>query len=272
MVRRWAVPAICVLALLLIPCAIGAQDPAPPDDAPDLPSLEAQARKVWEHRDIQKHCQQTIGLLNKMVEADPSRLDLWTWLSLAYYWEGNNRPEKDREGRKTSYGLGVEAGEKAVALNPDSAGARFWRIVNKSSHAREIGVMKSMHLLPEVTEEIKRVDKLDPTYYYGGTKRLTTRIIYRTPWIVRKAKGYSLDDAIRLCHEALEIEPNFFFTHIYLADCYREKKDMDAVRGELRFILDTPTDVNPAFAAENRRDRATALKKWKELGFGEEEK
>ena len=231
------------------------------------PSWEAQARSHWEYRDNDPDCKETIRLLVEALKSQPDNRELWTWLCEAYYWDGNNTPEKEKDSRKKSYKAGADAGDQALKLNPGCTAARFWRIVNRCSYGREVGVLRSVFMLPEILREAKRIDKEDPKFFYGGVKRLWARIIYTAPAFLRAAKGSSLEEAIKYLNEALLIEPNCFMTHAFLADCYAEQKNMTAARTELRYVLDTPAEIMPALAPENRRDKSLAAARWKELGF-----
>lgn len=229
----------------------------------DLQQIKAEIDGHWFLRDDQAQCQKAISLLNKALTDRPDWEEGWAWLSWAYYWEGNNYPEKNKE-RVVSYQAGMEAGQKAIALNENSVGGNFWYIVNKSTYGRERGIVRSAVYLPEILKITEKVEKLDGSYFYGGVYRLYGRIIYSSPEFLRKAKGYTIEDAVKEMKKALAVNEKFSLTRLYLADIYIEMKKKDEALAELNYVVDMPEDSIDGMNAEVRRDKKAAAERLKE--------
>jgi tetratricopeptide (TPR) repeat protein len=232
--------------------------------ADDFEALKAKAQATWATRDRQPDCQATIASLTQALALRPDWEDGWIWLGWARYWEGNNFPPGD-DRRKASYEAGMEAGKKAMALRANSVGGHFWYIVNKSSFGRENGVVRSAVYLPEILRETEFIEKADSKYFAGGVFRLYGRIIYSAPPFLRKAKGYTLQQAVDFCKQSLAVEPKFSLTHVHLSDIYVEMGRYDDARKELQFVANLPENAVPGMDAEVRRDKKLAQKRLAQL-------
>lgn len=236
--------------------------------AQDFASEKAKGDKYWPNRDNQSSLVQAIAAYETALSLKPSDEDLLVRLSLAYYWKGNNMSTSDKDGRKASYTKGMEYAQKACDANQKSVGGNFWYATNKASYGREQGIVKSASYLTELKARMKIVMDQDKFYFWGGPQRFFARIIYKAPGFLRKSVGGTLEQAESMLKEAIAHEKNFFMSHLFLAQVYLEMGKKDLAKQELQFILDTSTQINPAFAAANRRDKKVAVALMKKE-FGE---
>ena len=241
---------IVVLIFALLITAAVAQDGA---------TLKAEGDKTWPHRDSQASLQKSIDAYEKAVAAGENNEAMYIRLAIAYYWKGNNlKAGGSKDQRKTAYEKGMEYAQKAVELNPNSAGGNFWYATNLASFGREKGILKSVGMLPELKKRLELVTKVEKYYYYGGPQRLYSRIITKAPGMLRKQFGYTIEQAENELKNAIAKYPNFTMSHLFLADVYIDQGKKDLAKQELEKVLATPENSMPEFAAENRRDKKVA--------------
>ena len=226
--------------------------------AQDAAALKTKGDKYWPKRDDQVSLVSAIRAYEGALAASPGDLDLMVRLSLAYYWKGNNLPVSDGKDRKAAYEKGINYAQKVCDKNPDHIGGNFWWAVNKASYGRERGVVASSSYLPDLKRHMAVVEQQDKYYFYGGPQRFWAKVIIAAPGFLRSKFGGTLDDAALDLKKAVSKEPKLFMNHLALAEVYLEMKKPDLAKKEIQFILDTPANSLPQYAAENRRDKKVA--------------
>lgn len=247
---------IAIFALGLFFASNGVAQEGPPAD-----QIET-IKSHWAQRDSQPECQKTISLLNKALSRYPNWEEGWNWLGYAYFMEGENKPADDKS-RRDSYQHGMEAGQQVIKLNPNNAGGHHWYITNKACYGRERGIMRSVFYLPDILKEIKTVKSLDRKYDSGGPQRLITGIILQVPAGLRKAKGYSLEDAEKEMNEALSIAPDHPRNRLFMADLYFAMDKKEEAKKQLSILLLMKESDIPQWAPELRIDRGLAEQRMK---------
>jgi len=221
------------------------------------------AMSLWPNRDDMQSLSKSIDLWEASLLSNPEPVlerETRLMLSHAYYWYGNSLPEKDKDGRKKAYARGMSVLNTVLEKNPTDHEANFWYVVDLSSHAREVGILKSVSKLPEINRRIKIVQDKDPWYFYGGPNRLVAKIIQQAPGFLRKAYGYKLSDAEKILLENLERFPFYLMNRLFLAEVYASQDRIEEACYQLYMILNNPVDTNPAYAADNGRDTREAKK------------
>ena len=235
-------------------------------NAPPEPMVQA-ITEQWDLRDKPVHCQKTVELLNAALAKYPDWLEGYNWLGYARFMEGDHFLPKDPR-RKASYKAGMEAGQKAIELDAKNAGAHHWYITNKACYGRERGIMRSVVYLPEILREINQVKQLDLGYDDGGPQRLITGIILQVPASLRKAKGYSLEDAEKEMRQAVKLAPDHPRNWLFLADvCLAMDKKQEAYQHLQHLVALTP-DQCKGRVPELLQDQASAKIRLKEQ-FGQ---
>ena len=222
--------------------------------ASDFRALKASGDRFWAERDSLPSLLEAIHFYARALQIAPNDKDLLVRLSIAYYWKGISIQEDKKEERKRAFTMGQTYAQKLCELNPDSVEGNFWFAVNMASYGGEVGVMKSAFMLPDIKKRMEIVMDRERFYYHGGPQRLLARIDYETPGLFRG----SLENAVQMLKEAIQVSPNFTLSHIYLADIYMEMKKPDLARKELQFVLDISDDALPEYEPDIRKDKRTA--------------
>jgi tetratricopeptide (TPR) repeat protein len=258
------------LAIIAL-CAVTSQAQLVIDpNAANAPSKETidQIHAQWAQRDTLSGAQKTAALLEKQLAENPTWEQGWHWLGYARFMEGDALPAKSK-GRKASFEAGMEAGKKAIALNETGAGGHHWYITNKACYGRERGILRSVVYLPEILREVETVKKFDKKYDGGGPQRLLTGIILAVPGSLRKAQGYSLEDAANEMKEAIQVAPKHPRNLLFLADVYIEMGKKAEAKVLLDKLLSMTPDQCPGLEPELRQDQASAKKRLADHFAGE---
>jgi adenylate cyclase len=152
------------------------------------------------------------------------------------------------------YEKAIEEGEKATALDPNSADANvhFARVLNRVGRSEEAILLIKKAL---------RLNPFAPTWYYqllGNAYCVTGQY----------------DKAIAACKKGLQVQPDNFFAHIFLAVAYASLSREDDARTEVKEIL----RLNPqysvkyfgrAFHYKNQTDKKRLIDSLRNAGLPE---
>lgn len=243
-----------------LPSSPGGQA-SPPVGAAALPAVQKPALQVLQERwyarplgvaaavplerDITAHAQAHGG-----VEA-------WVWLAEARYWlglqmEDAGAPDDARQGM---FERGLEASQIAQRKAPKHAGGWFWDAVNTAKVSEIRGIARSVSQLPHLKAMRDRVDRLDPSFFWGGAGRLRAAVIIRTPSLLVRMQGSSLSEAESALNAAQRHGPHFVGNQRFRAEL-RLKQDRDGEAERLlRGALTMPDGPEPALRAWNEHER-----------------
>ena len=196
-----------------------------------------------------------IELLREDLTRSPQ--DYESWWRLAKF--GNYRarhasgPEKVKLLKQA-----VDAGKKAVALQPNSVEGHFWLGASYGLLAEESGLIEGLRLVDTIRHEMEIVEKVDPNYEESSGLRTLARVDYRAPFF----KGGDKQKSIRLLEECDRRFPDNSLTLLYLADSYIAV----GRRGEARDLLERIVKMcpDPQYGpelADNQTEAREALTK-----------
>jgi hypothetical protein len=214
--------------------------------------------QAWSKRDAVKNIYQTIEFYGQAAEIDRGRVDVLVKLALANYWLGEVLPEDKKKERIAAYEACYDASRKALELSETDPGANLWATVCNGRRTELVGLLSGTYDLGLAIICLGRVARYDYDYYYGAIYRYWGRFVYEIPELGRRLVHFTLDDSATLLKEGLKIEPNFFLTRLYLAETYLAADKRDPAKQELLYIVNTPADIVPKIAPENRFYQARA--------------
>jgi predicted Zn-dependent protease len=176
--------------------------------------------------------------LAQAVRQEP---DAATWIALAracFIW-GDVRAATDEE-RLSAYAEGREAARRAVELAPRAPLAHLLYGINTGRWGQTRGVLRSLSLLPEVREAIRKTLELDAALPQAYA--LAGNVDYEVPGVF----GGSLERAEAQFRKGLGLDPRFTALRIGLAKVLRKQGRLAEARRELRAVLDETAPTNPA--------------------------
>jgi tetratricopeptide (TPR) repeat protein len=147
-------------------------------------------------------------------------------LAMSCYFTGL-RLTKDSDEKEKLFREGVEAATTAAKLEPRCAACEFWAAIDTALVGETVGVFKTISLLGEVKDRLKRVIELDPAYAYGGAFRLLGMIDQKLPGIL----GGDNARAREYFERAIKTAPDEPLNYLYMAKLLA-KEFSDPVQAE----------------------------------------
>ena len=171
-------------------------------------------------------------------------------LARARYWLGTNGLPQAQ--RRAALEAGIDAGRKAVALQPNRPEGHFWIAANMGALAESFGLRQGIRYRGAIRDELQTVLKLDAAFLHGSADRALGRWYYKVPGLFGGDKKKS---EIHL-RKALSYNQNCVITRLFLAETLIELDRPAEARKELEAALAAPAD--PEWAPEDRRFKQQA--------------
>jgi tetratricopeptide (TPR) repeat protein len=212
-------------------------------------------RQLIDERELDEENMETAhNELVELIEHDPECGWGYGLLSEIYYWIGESA---DPEDKLFYHNEGVNYGEQGVDAEENSLEANFWLSVNWGSYGQAKGIMKSLALITPIKETAERVIGIDETYFYGGPWRVLGRLYNKAPGF-----PFSIGDnkkSAECLEKALEIGPDFYLNHLFLAELYISDRATSKARERLEWILEAPRNKNHELEDEGYKQQAEEL-------------
>jgi tetratricopeptide (TPR) repeat protein len=275
---RYLRPIFLLAVILFIGCAgrrsVILERPQPVISAANTATLRSDADKFWKQRDDPAKARQALALYRRAFAADPTDVELGTRLARSFHFVGYY-VETDPARKDSLFLLGVETGERVLALNPgfqaayrkttDEARALavldigwinpiYWTGMNYDRWLGGQGRLVRYRNKQRVEAYMTRVKELDPDFFYGAVPRyfgvLPTQ--GRAPFV-------HIDDARQEFDRAVEMAPNFFGNQCTYAETYAvKKKDRELFRKLLEQVVNGNPNALPDVAPENKYEQIIA--------------
>jgi tetratricopeptide (TPR) repeat protein len=173
-------------------------------------------------------------------------------LSRACYWLGGHAAEPERRGFLER---GVEAGRKAIAIQPDRPEGHFWMAANMGALAESFGMRQGLKYRKSIKDALETVLRIDPGFEDGSADRALGRWYAKVPHLF----GGSDREAEAHLRASLKYDPNNTASHLFLAELFLDNGRKADARAELQAVLDAP--LHPEWTPEDQefKQRAKAL-------------
>jgi tetratricopeptide (TPR) repeat protein len=186
------------------------------------------------------------------LAANPTDFETAWKLSRADYWLGGHTGESEQ---RRFYENGIEAGQKAIALQPNKPDGHFWVAANMGMLAESFGLRAGLKYRKPIRDELETLLRLDPAFREGSADRALGRWYFKVPALF----GGSHKQAEAHLKASLKYNPNSTISHYFLAELYVDEGRKAETRAELQTVLDA--SINPDLAPEDQewKDKARAL-------------
>lgn len=195
---------------------------------------------------------QALRLLRQAVSDNPKDYDAWWRIARTEAHVGGGLDPREEKGRITAYQSGVDAGKRAVALQPNRVEGHFWLGANEGLLAEEEGWFRGLQMLDTVRREMETVVRLDPDFEQAAGQRTLARIYYRAPFF----RGGDKQRSIQLLKDCLKRFPQDSFALLYLGDDYLAVGRKTEARAVFEQILSLCPD--PIYGPELTGNQAEA--------------
>jgi Tetratricopeptide repeat len=219
---------------------------------PMLSESVRQADDYYLGRQDLQNVRKAVDFLRAEVHKNPQDYEAWWRLSKSLCYLGRHTSEQEEIKLLDE---GIEAGKRAVTLEPRRAEGHFWLGANYGIEAEERGPLRGLLLLGAIREQMELVAKLDPDYEQAAGLRTLARIDYRAPFF----KGGDKRRSIERLEECLKRYPLDSLAMLYLADSLLAVGRRDEAREELQTILSLCPD--PQYGPELQENQEDARSK-----------
>src|SRR6266851_2825484 len=148
-----------------------------------------------------------------MLAADPPNFEAAWKLGRADYWLGGHAPDPDR---RKFFEQGIEAGRKAVAVQPNRPEGHFWIAANMGALAESFGLRQGIKYRGDIKNELETVLRLDPAFQQGSADRALGRWYFKVPGLF----GGSHKQAESHLKASLTYNEHSTISHYFLAELY----------------------------------------------------
>ena len=263
MCRAW----LPLVAFVLAVANGAAEDPAPcaAADRAKAEALYRDAKVALNERYDEPTGRAAVGKLEEAVTLCPGWEAAWVYVSEEAWNVGDAQPEKAKAEKMAWFRKGEAAGDRALAINPSSAGGLYWKTTNMASIADVKGWMSSLWLFPTLRANMNRVDALEPHYYYGIVARFWCAVFDRVPLFLADRFGVNINDLIARTEDEIRHEPRYFSNYVYLARLLAIRKERDRALARLEYVLSNDPAILPDEAGDNAFERGNARVAWKQI-------
>jgi tetratricopeptide (TPR) repeat protein len=183
--------------------------------------------------------QQSYEMLEQIVANNPGNLRAHFELSHVCFFAGDAAPTK--HDKLKFYDRGYEVGKQAVEIDPSSADAHLWLMVDRGRQGQTKGVLNSLWMIPELKREINTVLKIDPSNALAMDVK--AMIYYQVPGIA----GGDLNVAEQTLNQALAIDSNYSLLYTDMAKVLEARHNYERAKWYLNRCLQVE---NPTFVAD----------------------
>jgi tetratricopeptide (TPR) repeat protein len=188
------------------------------------------------------------------LKAAPKDFESAWKLARIMYWLGGHDMES---ARRADLERGIDAGRKAIALEPKRPEGYFWMAADMGALAESFGLRQGLKYRGEIKDALETVLRLDPAYQEGSADRALGRWYFKVPGLFGGSKKQS-EEHLR---KSLTYDANSTATHFFLAETlFDMDRDADA-REELRKTIAAPID--PDWEPEDREFKKLAEERLK---------
>jgi len=236
--------------ILSLPFFLFSQDPE---------DLISQGDKLYLEMEDMETAKEALAKYQAALLKAEDKYEVYWRISRIHYYIGS-RTESKKE-KKIIFSQGIYHAKKAVNLEPEKPDGYYWLGVNYGVYGEARGVMKSLFLVDDIKETMRKVIELDRGYEDGGPDRVLGRVYFKVPGIAGGSKTKSLEHLLK----SKEIGPEDPLTRVYLADTYIALKEVEKARAELDYVLSLEDDPRWVAGIEETKEDAREMLKKKQF-------
>lgn len=225
-----------------------------------LPELAAsdmwdEAIKYWDMREKIESAEKAVELFKKIADSQPDNVLAKIWVTRAIYYLGYYYTSIDQHEKGLPYYKeGIEYGKKALALDPNSVPAHYWRQVNLSRSIQTTNLLNKARNLKPIMNHLVFTANENPTYFYNGPVLSIATIILHGGWVAEKGMGmagYNMEAVITGVNLGVIAYPSYLYSHFAKAQVLAHIGEKDQAIRILNNILTMDPYRNKYHAPEN---------------------
>jgi tetratricopeptide (TPR) repeat protein len=154
--------------------------------------------------------------------------------------------------RRTQFERGIEAANKAIALQSNRPEGHFWLAADMGAMAEGFGLRAGIKYRGPIKRALETVLMIDPGFQQGSADRALGRWYLKVPRLF----GGSKDKSVEHLKRSLGYDANSTATLFFLAETYLEMDKKDDARRALQSVIAAP--LNPEWTPEDKEFKAKA--------------
>jgi hypothetical protein len=195
---------------------------------------------------------QAVELWAGELARNPQAFDAAWKLARADYWLGGHAPAVDR---RRFLEQGIDAGRKAVALQPGRPEGHFWIAANMGALAESFGLRQGLKYRKAIKDELETVLRIAPLYGERSADRALGRWYFKVPSLF----GGSHTLAEQHLRASLTVNGRSTASHYFLAELLIDDGRKADARAELQAVLDAPLDPDWTPEDQDFKEKARRL-------------
>jgi tetratricopeptide (TPR) repeat protein len=178
------------------------------------------------------------ALWETQLKADPRNFDAAWKLARVMYWLGGH--ESTDDAKRAALERGIDAGQKAVAVETARPEGHFWIAANMGMLAEGYGLRQGLKYRGKIKDELETVLRIDPRFMRGSADRALGRWYHRVPGLF----GGSNKKSEEHLRKSLAYDSNSTVSHFFLAETLIDMdRNAEAIE-ELKKVLAAPYDAD----------------------------
>ena len=207
---------------------------------------------LYAHRDEPGQAAKAIELWTKRLTATPSDFEAAWKLSRARYWIGTNGAAAER---RAALEAGMDAANKAIALQPKRPEGHFWLAANMGALAESFGMSQGLKYRKAIRTSLEEALRLDAGFGAGSADRALGRWYFKVPGLFGGSNAKS-EEHLR---KSLTYDPQSTASWFFLGETLEDMGRKADARAAFQHVLDAP--FNPDWTPEDKNWKAQAKAK-----------
>ena len=261
-----------ILSVFLLSFGASAQDKLTPAEGK---LMFKEGLRHWQNRDVKENLEEAVMKFDLALTASPNDLEVLTYLVRGNFLLGDVFAEQDGQKmtfleRAKDYGLvGLRTNEKfkkaekkkdlqeaVKELTDRETEILYWTAASLGKWSKANGIFSSMKYKNDILAMIKRVEELNPKFFYGAVPRYWGGFYAIAPGIA----GGDMKKSKKKFEESMKEAPECLTTQVLYAELYLakegEKKEFKKVLEAVLKAPAGPEEIQP----ENRMEKRKAEK------------
>ena len=241
----------------------------------------SQADAMWEQRGDKAKLAETLALYEQALASDAQNKHVLGRLVRGWYFMGDAH-EQEKEAKMAAWDKAVSFGNVCLELNENykstleqtkdkgesvkaineqaDVPCMYWYASSLGKWAKLNGILQSLKHKPTFVGFMKRVEELQPDYFYGAPYRYWGAYYSVLPSFA----GRDLNASKTNFDKSIEIAPEYLGTYLLLADNWaRNSQNVEEFDQAVQYVMASDPSVLPAdLLPENMAEMTRAQQLW----------
>lgn len=213
----------------------------------------AKADKLFAGRDTVENLKQAAALMEDLAKREPQNFEGFWRLARLRFYLGDHEKDGAKKGKLLQSAM--DAGKKAVELNPGRVEGHFWLAAATGEYADLKGALQSLTLVKSVRREFEAALAINPAYENGDIQSALGQIDLNLP----KLFGGNERRGLERLEAGIKVGSNNLDLKVTLAEAYLKKGRNEEARALLENVLGATDPSRTPLEQEDIKTKARRL-------------